>query len=79
MKRAGKVQASALPPIKSLCPAFGGLCGEGEIGLLLSFETVEKVPKRILGRDAEKNDLTGCATIKDLTIMKGHETPENHP
>jgi hypothetical protein len=47
--------------------------------LKITSETVEKVPKRILGRDAEKNDLTGCATIKDLTIMKGHETPENHP
>jgi len=42
-------------------------------------ETVEKVPKRILGWDAEKNNLTECATINDLIIMKGHETPENHP
>ncbi|MGZ6202517.1 MAG: hypothetical protein ACXWM6_13460, partial [Thermodesulfobacteriota bacterium] len=33
----------------------------------------------ILGGDAEKNDLTECATINDLIIMKGHETPENHP
>jgi hypothetical protein len=42
-------------------------------------ETVEKVPKQILGGDAEKNDLTEYATINDLTIMRGHETPENHP
>ncbi len=41
-------------------------------------ETVEKVPKQILGWDAEKNDLTECATINDLIIMRGHETPENH-
>ena len=40
-------------------------------------ETVEKVPKQILGGDAEKNDLTECATINDLIIMKGHETPKN--
>ena len=38
-------------------------------------ETVEKVPKHILGRDAEKNDLTECATINDLTMIRGHETP----
>jgi hypothetical protein len=29
-------------------------------------ETVEKVPKQIPGEDAEKNDLTECATINDL-------------
>jgi len=40
-------------------------------------ETVEKVPEQILGGDAEKNDLTECATINDLTIMKGRETPKN--
>jgi len=40
-------------------------------------ETVEKVRKQILGGDAEKNDFTECATIDDLTIMKGHETPKN--
>jgi len=41
-------------------------------------ETVEKVPN--LGGDAEKNDFTECATINDLTIMKGHdETPKNYP
>jgi len=45
---------------------------------VISGETVEKVPEQILGGDAERNDLTGCATINDLTIMKGHETPENH-
>jgi hypothetical protein len=42
-------------------------------------ETVEKVPKQILRGDAEKNDFTDYATINDLTIMKGHETPKNHP
>jgi hypothetical protein len=41
-------------------------------------ETVEKVPKQILGGDAEKNNLTECATINDVTITRGHETPENH-
>ena len=40
-------------------------------------ETVEKVPKQTLGGDAEKNDFTECATINDLTIMKGRETPKN--
>jgi hypothetical protein len=29
-------------------------------------EAVEKVPKQILGRDAEKNDLIECARINDL-------------
>ncbi len=42
-----------------------------------SGETVEKVPRQILGGDAEKNDLTECATIDDLAITKGRETPEN--
>ncbi len=45
--------------------------------LRTSGETVEKVLKQILGGDAEKNDLTGCARINDLTIMKGRETPKN--
>jgi len=40
-------------------------------------ETVEKASKYILGGDAEKNDLTECATINDLTITKGRETPKN--
>ena len=42
-------------------------------------EAVEKVPKLILGRDVEKNDLTECATINDLILGKGQVTPENHP
>jgi len=42
-------------------------------------EAVEKVPKQILGRDAEKSDLIECATINDLMPGKGQETPENHP
>jgi len=45
--------------------------------LRVTGETVEKVPKPILGGDAEKNDFTECATINDLTIMKGRETPKN--
>jgi len=45
--------------------------------LRISGETVEKVPKQILGGDAEKNDFTECATINDLIIMKGRETPKN--
>jgi len=40
-------------------------------------EAVEKVPKQILGRDAEKSDLIECATINDLMLGKGQETPEN--
>ena len=42
-----------------------------------SVEAVEKVSKQILGRDAEKSDLTESATINDLMIGKGQETPEN--
>jgi hypothetical protein len=42
-------------------------------------ETVEKVPKQILGRDAEKNDFTERATINDLTIRRGHEAPKKYP
>ena len=44
---------------------------------MTSGETVEKVLKQILGGDAEKNNFTECATINDLTIMKGRETPKN--
>ncbi len=40
-------------------------------------EAVEKVPKQILGRDAEKSDLIECATINDLILGKGLVTPEN--
>jgi len=42
-------------------------------------EAVEKVPKWILGRDAEKNDLIECTTINDLILGKGQVTSENHP
>jgi hypothetical protein len=45
----------------------------------LNVEAVEKVPKQILGRDAEKSDLLECATINDLMLGKGQVTPENHP
>jgi hypothetical protein len=40
-------------------------------------EAVEKVPKQILGRDVEKNDLTECTTFNDLILGKGQVTPEN--
>jgi hypothetical protein len=43
----------------------------------LSVEAVEKVPKQILGRDAEKSDLIECATINDLILGKDQVTPEN--
>jgi hypothetical protein len=42
-----------------------------------SVEAVEKVPKQILGREAEKSDLIECATINDLMLGKGQVTPEN--
>ena len=45
--------------------------------LILGIEAVEKVPKQIFGRDAEKNDVTECATINDLMVGKGQVTPEN--
>jgi len=48
-------------------PAPGDLC----------VEAVAKVPKRILGRDAEKSDPIECATINDLHTGKGKLTPEN--
>jgi hypothetical protein len=41
-------------------------------------ETVEKVPKQTLGGGAEKNIFTECATISDLTVKEGRETPQNH-
>ena len=44
---------------------------------MTSVEPVEKVPKEIFGRDAEKSDLTECATINDLILGKGKLTPEN--
>jgi hypothetical protein len=34
-------------------------------------EPVEKVPKQVLARDAEKSDLTECATINDLMLANG--------
>jgi hypothetical protein len=45
--------------------------------LISIVEAVEKVPKQILGRDVEKNDLTECTTINDLKLGKGQVTPEN--
>ena len=43
----------------------------------MDVESVEKVPKQILGRDAEKSDLLECATINDLMVAKGQVTPED--
>jgi hypothetical protein len=45
----------------------------------LGVEAVEKVPKQILGQDAEKSELIECATINNLMPGKGQVTPENHP
>jgi hypothetical protein len=39
--------------------------------MISGVEPVEKVPKQILGRDAEKNNLTECTTINDLMLGKG--------
>jgi hypothetical protein len=49
----------------------------GFLGKRITSETVEKGTKEILGGDAEKNDFTECATINDLIITKGHETPKD--
>jgi hypothetical protein len=38
----------------------------------------KKSPSRFL-EGSRKNDLTECATINDLTIMRCHEPPKNHP
>jgi len=46
--------------------------------LIAGVEAVEKVPKQILGRDAEKSDLTECTTINDLMLGKGQETYANY-
>jgi hypothetical protein len=45
----------------------------------LGVELVEKVPRQIPGRDAEKNDLTECITINGLMLRRGQEVPENYP
>jgi antitoxin MazE len=43
----------------------------------LTVEAVEKVPKQIPGQDAEKNDVTECATINNLIPGKSQVTPED--
>jgi hypothetical protein len=43
----------------------------------LSVESVEKVPKQILGRDAGKSDPIEYAASNDLIFRKGQVTPEN--
>jgi hypothetical protein len=45
----------------------------------LCVEAVEKVPKQIFGRDAERNDFTECTTINDLMLGRGQAIPENRP
>jgi len=40
-------------------------------------EAIEKVPKQIPGRDAEKSDLIECTTFNDLILGRGQVTPEN--
>jgi hypothetical protein len=45
----------------------------------LGVEAVEKVPKQIPGRDAEKDNLMRCATINDLMLGRDQETHKNHP
>jgi hypothetical protein len=47
--------------------------------LSLTVEAVEKVPEQIPGGNSEKSDLIECATINDLMLGRGQETPENHP
>jgi hypothetical protein len=41
-------------------------------------EGEEKVPKRILGRNADKSDLIECATTNDPMLEKDQVTPENY-
>jgi hypothetical protein len=40
-------------------------------------EIGEKVPKQVLGKDAEKSDFIECATITYLQVGKSQETSEN--
>jgi len=42
----------------------------------LVVEAVEKVPRQIPERDAEKSDLMECATINDLMLGKGQGPPK---
>jgi hypothetical protein len=62
----------------TLSPA--SLSGQGRTDSLggSSVESVEKVPKGTFVRNAEKNNLTECATINDLMLGRGQEIPENH-
>ena len=36
-----------------------------------------KSPQQTLGGDPKKNNFTECATINDLTMVEGRETPKN--
>ena len=42
-------------------------------------EAVGKVPKMVLGRDAEKSEVIKCPTINDLMFRKGQVIPANYP
>jgi len=42
--------------------------------LILVVEAVEKVPKQILGRGAEKSGIIECATISDLILGRDQVT-----
>jgi hypothetical protein len=45
--------------------------------LTLGVEALEKIPKQILGRDAEESDLIERATTNDAILGKGQVTPED--
>jgi hypothetical protein len=47
------------------------LLAAGKRKLKHDVESVEKVPKQVLARDAEKSDLTECATINDPMFANG--------
>ena len=49
----------------------------GSAPVSFNVEDVEKVPKQIFGRDAEKSDLIECATINDLILGKGQVAAED--
>jgi hypothetical protein len=50
----------------------------GAVPLIGTVEAVEKVPKQILGRDAEKSDLIECAATSDLVLRRRASDPRKH-
>jgi hypothetical protein len=76
--RASLTNRSSRSPLHSNSALRVGACVT-RTPLNSAVEAVEKVPKQILGRDAEKSDLIECATINDLMPREGQVTPENHP